>query len=196
MLTFDRKQLTDHLEPLPKRLRVAFAAACAQRQLPNYVSASAANPRTDADAATRMLHGLWDAIARNAFDSKRIQRDLSVCRALLPDYDNGYFEGIEFADDAIVSIGLALDTALKGASHDAAGSAERAFSALDEYIIRRFHIDDSAPGAESLIDSFPIMQAELSRQQADLADLHAAAKNPGSEAAIIVRIKRRAESDA
>ncbi len=37
MLTFDRKQLMNQIEPLPKRLRIAFAAACAQRQAPHYV---------------------------------------------------------------------------------------------------------------------------------------------------------------
>jgi hypothetical protein len=44
MLTFDRKRVTDQIELLPKRLRVAFAAAYAQRQILNYVRTSAANP--------------------------------------------------------------------------------------------------------------------------------------------------------
>src|ERR1700735_3720052 len=67
MLTFETKQVIEQIDPLPKRLRVAFAAACAQRQLPNYVRTSAANPTGSPKAVTRMLRELWDAIARDAF---------------------------------------------------------------------------------------------------------------------------------
>jgi uncharacterized protein YjaG (DUF416 family) len=195
MLTFETKQVMEQIDPLPKRLRVAFAAACAQRQLPNYVRTSAANPTGNPKAVIRMLRELWDAIARDAFALEKIQHEAALCKALIPDYEE-CFEGIEYAEDAVLSLAYALDTALSGISEDPMWAAQRAYSALNEYVIQRFGVDTNAPHAQAFIDSFPIIQAELSRQQADLAELHAAARHPGSEVAVIARIKRRAESDA
>lgn len=195
MLTFERKQVMDQIEPLPRRLRVAFAAACAQRQLPNYVHTSAANPTGNTKAVTRMLRALWDGIARNAFDPENLRRDAALCKALIPDYEE-FFEGIEYAEDAVASLSYALDTALSGTGQDAMWAAQRAYSALNEYIIQRFRVDTNTPNVQAFIDSFPIIQAELSRQRADLADLRAAAAYPSDETAVIVRVKHRAESDA
>jgi len=195
MLTFERKQVMEQIDPLPKRLRVAFAAACAQRQLPNYVRTSAANPTGNPKAVTRMLRELWGDIARDAFAREKIQHEAALCAALIPDYVE-CFEGIEYAEDAVLSLAFALDTALSGTSEDTMWAAQRAYSALNEYVIQRFAVDTNAPHAQAFIDSFPMIQAELSRQQVDLAELRAAVKHPGSEAAVIARIKGRAESDA
>jgi len=195
MLTFERKQMMDQIDPLPKRLRVAFAAACAQRQLPNYVRTSAANPTGNPKAVTRMLRELWDRVARNAFEPEKLRREAALCRALVPDAEE-QFEGIGYAENAVVSLAYAFDTALSGGSQETVWAAERAYDSLDVYVIDHFGVDVNTPHVQSYIDSFPIIQAELSRQQADLAELHAAAKDPSAEAAVIARIKRRAESDA
>jgi uncharacterized protein YjaG (DUF416 family) len=195
MLTFDRKRLMAQIEALPKQMRVGFAAACAQRQLPNYLGTTAANPTGNPEAVTRILRELWDGIARNSFQPEKIQREAAICQALIPDYEE-CFEGIEYAEDAVLSLAYAVDTALSGTSQDAMWAAEHAYGALNEYIIQRFGVDTNAPNAQSLIDSFPIIQAEISRQQVDLTELRAAAKHSGSEVAALTRIKLRAESDA
>lgn len=200
MLTFDEKQVMDLIELLPKRLRAAFAAACAQRQLPNYIRTSAVNPIANPEAVTRMLRELWDSIEQNAFEPEKIRRDLDLCDALTPGDDTEWFSGGGFAQRALLSLAYAFDTALSGGSQEAMWAAYGACEALEKHIVERFGVDDvvpyNAPGRCSFIDSFPIMQAELSRQQADLMELQVAAKAPSSEAAVIARIKRRAESDA
>jgi hypothetical protein len=195
MLTFDRKQMMEWIRPLPKRLRVVFAGASAQRQLPNYLSRSAANPAGNLEAAMRILRELWDSVARNEFELEKLRRDVAVCDALIRYYEK-YPEGIELAEDAVASLAYALETAISGGSQETMWAAERAYSALDQYIVERFGVDVNAPHAQARIDAFPIMQAELSRQRADLLDLNAAAKRPGNEAAVIAQIKRRAERDA
>jgi len=68
MLTFDRRQVMDQIDPLPKRLRVAFAAACAERQLPNYVRTRGFNATGTPAAVTSMLRELWDSAERNSFE--------------------------------------------------------------------------------------------------------------------------------
>jgi hypothetical protein len=196
MLIFDRRQMLDQIESLPKRLRVVFAAACAQRQLPNYVRTSTVNPTGDSRSATRILRELWDDVTRNEFEVRRLRSDRAVCEALIPNYDQKYFEGIEYADDAIASLAYAIDTAISGSGRETLWAVERAYSALDHYIIQRFTVDVNVPRVQSLIDSFPMMQAELARQQADLAELRASAEDPDNQAVVIARIKHRAENDA
>ena len=196
MLTFDKDQMAAQIEHLPKRLRVAFAAACAQRQLPSYVSTSAVNPTGNPEAVTRMLRELWEGVEQNAFEPEKLRRDVALCDLLTPSHDTEWFSGAGFAQTALLSLAYAFDSALSGGSQVSLLAAKCAVSALDDYIIQNFRVDVTAPGARSFIRAFPIMQAELSRQQADLTELSAAARHPGSEAAVIARIRRRAESDA
>jgi hypothetical protein len=196
MLTFERRQIVDRIDPLPPQLRAAFAAACAQRQLPNYIRAAAVNQIGGPGDPARILSELWESIESNAFELKKLKRDRAACERIIDDYYDGMFEGFEFAEDAVASLIYALDTACSRSSQDAMWAAERAHHALFDYIVKRFDLDPGEAAVRSQIDAFPIMQAEMSRQQADLLDLHAAAQAPGNEAAVIARIKRRAESDA
>jgi hypothetical protein len=196
MLTFDKDYIANKIEQLPKRLRVAFAAACVQRQLPSYLRTSAANPTGDPEAVTRMLRELWDAVERNAFEPEKIRRDLALCDSLTPSHDTEWFPGAGFAQAALLSLAYAFDSALSGGSQESLLAAKCGADALDDYIIQNFRVDVAAPGAESFIGASPIMQAELSRQQVDLAELSAPARHRGSEAAVIARIKRRAERDS
>jgi hypothetical protein len=182
--------MTGQIELLPKRLRLAFAAACAQRQLPNYVRTSAANPMGNPEAVTRMLCELWSSIERNEFEPEKLRRDLDLCDALTPSHDTEWFSGSGFAQRALLALAYALDAALSGGSEDAMWAAYCACEALEKYITERFAVDDAS------IESVPIMQVELSRQQTDLMELRAAAKIPSNEIAVIAWIKRRAESDA
>jgi hypothetical protein len=190
MLTFDKKQITGQIELLPKRLRLAFAAACAQRQYPNYIRTSAANPIGNPEAVTRIFRELWGSIEQNVFEPGELRRDRDLCDALTPGRDTEWFSGSGFAQRALLSLAYALDTALSGRSEDAMWAAYCACEALEKYITERFAVDDAS------IDSVPIMQAELSRQQTDLMELRAASKTPSNEVAVVARIKRRAESDA
>jgi len=196
MLTFDSKQMKGQIDPLPKRLRVAFAAACTQRQLLNYVQTSAANPTGDPEAVKRILLGLWECVEHNVFEPEKIRHDLVVCEALTPSHDTESFPGMEFAQRALLSLAYAFDTALLDDSQEAVWAAQCAVEALDDYARQRFSMEHDIQGRRPRLASIPIEQAELSRQQADLEELHAAANDPGNEAAVIVRIRRRAEKDA
>ena len=196
MLRFDEKQIIVQIEPLPKRLRVAFAAACAQRQLPICIRTSAINPAGNPEAVTRILRELWDSAERDAFNPEKLRRDLAVCDALIPGRDAEYFSGSEFVQSALISLHFAVDTGLSGGSREAMRPAWYAYEALDEYIIQRFAVDVNAPGHQLFIDANPIIQAELLRQKSDLAELGAVAKDLRDQAAVISRIRRRAEKDA
>jgi uncharacterized protein YjaG (DUF416 family) len=196
MLIFDRESVTKQIEPLPKRLRVAFAAACAQRQLPSYVRTSAVNSMGNPEAVTRILRELWESVEHNAFDVEKLRSDLALCDALTPSHDTPSFPGSGFAQRALLSLAYAFDTALDGSSQDTMWAAECAYNAVFAFIVQRFGGDSSTPRGRLQIISFPVMQAELSRQQADLAELLTAAKHLDREAAVITRVKCPAKRDA
>jgi hypothetical protein len=195
-LEFDLAKLTAELDALPKRLRVAFAAACVQRQLPSYLRyARGQNPK-DGEEMADILFRLWNAIERNQFASDALRRDRALCETLIPGDDHGDFEGWEYAEDAALSLCYAIEAELTAKSENAAHGAHHAYAALDDYVIGRFDVDVNAPGARQRIDSFPIVQAEFRRQQADLAELRSAALAPGRAQGVIERIKLRAERDS
>src|ERR1700688_1483953 len=102
ILRFDANALIAQLERLPNRLRVAFAAACAERQLPNYVRFSEATGEGNPGRLEAALRRVWDDIERRPAGSTELKDCLDACMALLPEEDSddhrllGYY-----AEDAV-----------------------------------------------------------------------------------------------
>jgi uncharacterized protein YjaG (DUF416 family) len=194
-LRFSRDDLSKKLSSLPRRLRTAFAAACAQRLMPGYIRSASRNPNANPQQAIKILDELWNDIRGGFADPNKLNRDVDTCAALIPDYDVSYFDGIEYAEDAICSLIYAIESELKGGAEEAAWAADRVHTTLFHFVESLVgHVETRAEMAR--IDSHPLIQAELRRLEADLADLQLAAKNRGSEPAIIARIRRRAEADS
>ena len=190
-----RDELSKKLSSLPRRLRTAFAAACAQRLMPGYIRSASRNLNANPQQAVKILDELWNDIRGGSADGNKLNRDVESCAALLPGDDVSYFEGIEYAENAILSLIFAIESELKGAAERAAQAAGEVHDSL--FIFVQGLVGDVESRADmARIDSHPLMQAELRRQAADLADLESAAKNPGSEPPIIARIRRRAEADS
>ena len=197
MLEFDRSKLLNDLAGLPTPLQTAFAAACAQRLLVNYVAYAEDGARNaDPAAVSNALETLWGMIENNRFDDALLAKQYDVCVSLLPDYKREYIQGQEEAEDAVLSIAYAIRMRVDADADFAVSAAEKAYDSLDHYLTEHHAIDISAPGARQKIDAYPLMQLEFRRQQADLAELHSAPKNAGSERAIISRMRRRAKRDA
>jgi len=197
VLRFDRESLSKKLSSLPRRLRTAFAAACAQRLMPGYARFASSNLNANANPqpASKILNELWNDIQSGSSDPGKLKRDVEACETLIPDSEANYFEGIEYVEEALFSLAYAIDSELKGGAEEAVWAAEQGPNSLFRFVERLMGYAESRADM-ARIDSHPLMQAELRRQEADLADLESAAKNPGSEPAIIARIRRRAEADS
>jgi uncharacterized protein YjaG (DUF416 family) len=190
-----RDDLPEKLSSLPRRLRTAFAAACAQRLMPGYTRFASGSLNANPQQAAKILGELWNDIQKGSSDPNKLKRDVETCETLIPNPDLGYFDGFEYVEDAMCSLAYAIESELKGGVEEAVWAAERGPESLFHFVQCLVgHAESRADGVR--IDSHPLMQAELRRQEADLADLQLAAKNPGSEPAIIARIRRRAEADA
>ena len=195
VLQFSHDDLSKKLSSLPRRLRTAFAAACAQRLMPAYAASASRNLNANPQQAIKILTELWNDIQCGSSDPSKLKRDVEICETLIPDHDGSYFDGFEHADNATCSLAYAVESELKGGAEEAAWAAERCFESLFHAVKNTFG-DGRSPAEMARILSVPLIQAELRRQAADLADLQLAAKNPGSEAAIIARIRRRADADS
>ena len=197
----DDKQLTNDLAELPRTLLMAFAAACAQRLLPNYLRYASAARHAKPAAMSNALAGLWSMIESGHFDEGVLAKDYDLCLSLIGDANKNdsprreYIQGGAEAEDAVLAIAYAI-RARNGDPEEGAAAAEQAVNAIYNYLIEHQDVDLHDKERHRKADAHPIMQMELRRRHADLTELRAAARNPGSERAVIQRIQRRAEVDA
>jgi uncharacterized protein len=197
ILRFDKNALIAQLERLPNRLRVAFAAACAERQLPNYFRFSKATGRGSPERLVGALRRVWDDIEGRPAGSTELEDCLETCMSLLPEEDEGDHCVLGYyAEDAVSAVAYAIEARLKSDAHEAVESACVAYSALDDYVSDTLNIRSSGRNEEKQILSHPLVQAEFERQRVDLLRLQEIAKNPASEKDGIAELRRRAQADA
>ena len=98
--------------------------------------------------------------------------------------------------DAIAGLVYAIQTGLNGSSQDAAWAGQRAHDAADHVAMSRLDASLIGKDEEAVIRSDAFVQAELERQQADLADLKLAAMSESELDAAIVRLRERARVDS
>ncbi len=114
ILRHDENKLWAQLGQLPSRLRVAFAVACAQRQVPNYVRFSKVAGQGDATALIRALSRLWDELEGSAAAKGLLQQQLDSCMSLLPDPENDPHGRLAYyAEDAVSSAVYAIGARLE-----------------------------------------------------------------------------------
>jgi hypothetical protein len=195
VLRFALDDLSKKLASLPRRLRTAFAAACTQRLMPGYTRFASGNFKPNPQQAMKILDELWNDIENGSSDPGKLKRDFEICETLIPGDDVSYFDGFEYVEDAMVSLAYAIKSELEGGAEEAMWAAERGESSLFRFV--EGLVGDVESRADmARIYSHPLMQTELRRREADLADLQSAANNPGNGPAIIARIRRRAEADS
>src|SRR5262249_7456075 len=66
--------LSKKLSSLPRRLRTAFAAACAQRLMPAYTRFASGYSEPKPQQATKILDELWNDIENGSSDPSKLKR--------------------------------------------------------------------------------------------------------------------------
>lgn len=87
MLKLDEMMLVSELRRLPASLRVAFAAACAERQMPAYRLFHAQTGGGDPEALERALEDVWSEPTPDKAESE-LERQIEQVMELIPQ-DNG-----------------------------------------------------------------------------------------------------------
>jgi uncharacterized protein YjaG (DUF416 family) len=195
VLRFDESALVKCLAQLPNEARVAFAALCAERQLPNYERFSAksgtGNPRTLKEA----LLPIWAGLQGRRASANELEAILGRCMALIPGEEDASEEAA-YADDAVASVAYTIRALLTADPQEAAWAARRAYDAVDHFIANQLNQSIIERELEGAIAAHPLVQAELQRQQADLRDLQSAGAQGQLSEKVISSLRDRARRDA
>lgn len=192
--TFDEKALVDELQRLRPALRVAFAAACAERQMAAYWPFANRHYGTACEALGHALEDAWLKPAKTG--DTELQQQLETCMALIPQEDTvqTWTEDATYAQDAGISVVYTLRTRISGKSQEAAWSARHAYESLDHYLINRYNIDTNLPDGELKVLLHPLVQVELARQLRDLSELLADSGENLQQ--LIGKLRDRAKSES
>jgi uncharacterized protein YjaG (DUF416 family) len=190
MLQYDEKQLAGELEQLAPAARAGFAAACAERLIPAYISFSRHRGRTDHADLGDALVRLWTDLTGGPTLGEAVLTELiDRCEDLVPsDEDKDWSAESAYAQNAAAAVAYALRCRAEHASQEAVWAARQAYEAIDQSVIDRDHVDVNVPHVEEIIRRHPLIQAELQRQRQDLSDLR-------SDQPDFVRIRQRARRD-
>ncbi len=197
-LRFDEQALIEHLRPLTPALRVAFAAACAERQLPAYWAFHARTQRGDPQALADILDRLWRDLAGDQMSSSQIAAALQRCMALIPREDEGPWVAEQaYAEDAAAAVAYALRARSNGDEREAAWAARRAYDALNHFVINRLGLSPGTPDGEEQIAINPLVQDELRRQERDLGEMkRAGSAEPVLSLVAETRVRAQQEASA
>jgi uncharacterized protein YjaG (DUF416 family) len=195
-IRMDEELLRRQLDQLPIALRVAFAAACAQRLLPCYARYCELKREGNPGALAEALDYLWAGLDGHPVTAERLNRDHDVCMSLVPPDDHQFHDQQACAEDATAAAVYAIEAQLTGDSQSALWAARRAYNAVDYHVMSDFPSGILPKSAEEEILSHPVVQAELHRQQQDMAMLKAAAVGRMSLSSAIKDVRARAQRDA
>lgn len=194
MLIFDEQWLVAELNRVPQRSRAAFAAACAERLMPAYRRFSEMTERGDPKALAQILERLWQDLQGLTLKGDELEGILDTCTRLIPNEDVGVWVAEQAAaEDCAAAVAYSIRCRQGGEAQDAAWAARRVYEALDNFIIGNESIDTNDLGAEQLVLSHPLMQAELDRQRRDVNELLGGGND---ELDLIARIRDRAKVEA
>jgi uncharacterized protein len=197
VLRYDERDLWKQLERMPNRLRVAFAAACAQRQVPNYVRFTEVVGQGRPDVLIGALCCLWDDLLGRQATENDLQQQLDACMSLLPDEEDAHGRLAYYAEDAVSAAAYAIGARLRSDIQKVIWAAQMAYNALDEFACAEKPDSDAIDQKEEeRIFSHLLVQAELRRQQVDLAQLQKIEVGSISEREGIAEVRRRAQADA
>jgi uncharacterized protein YjaG (DUF416 family) len=196
ILQHDEDALRRQLERLPRRLRVAFAAACAERQMPNYFRFSKATGRGTPECLVSALDDLWEDIEGRSVAERKLRTQLDLCLSLFPEEEQsdpctlGYI-----AEDAVATVAYAIRSKLESSIQDVIWASRRTCEALDAYV-GAGPAPTIARGEAGRRWANPLLQAELRRQQADLTQLQEISAGSLNEKTGIAGVRSRAQADA
>jgi uncharacterized protein YjaG (DUF416 family) len=169
---FDRESLKLQLDRLPTRHRVAFAAACCERLLPNYIAFSSEVGWGEPGALRIATDYVWDVLDGATVVRDEVELLTARCNAIIPDTDDFTTESVSAALDAGVAIVETLQALIDADSDRIAGIASLCIDTVDMYVKSRDDLDyNSDPLFESRIAKDPLMERELARQSETLSAL-------------------------
>jgi uncharacterized protein len=175
--SFDPDRLKRALEALPPRHRVAFAAACCERLLPNYAAFARIARWGDPRVLREALDFIWGEIGKPRSDRRNVRQMIARCEELVPDTESFSADYTSAAVDASTAILETLDALLDASPQRVVDVASVCRDTVDMFVHERDDLDfNTDPDFEAKIAGDPLMVTELARQAAVLRQLQEAAE--------------------
>jgi hypothetical protein len=198
-LYFDEETLLAQLNQLSPRLRAAFAVSCAERLYPMCERMSETAGIGDGVLMRRVLDRVWLGIREGDLEEREIRSLIELVEKLGPteNYEVTGADSRADIDSPSVALAYALESLLPSRARSALCAAREAFEVLWVYEDRDESFWSTPPTAEQLAahTAKALLQAELRRQEQDLADL-ASVEHAGQLPSKVDLLRRRAGEDA
>jgi hypothetical protein len=163
--------IEDRLVRLPERHRIAFAASCCERLLPNYAAFSRMTGWGDVQALRTALDRAWAALSGDALDEAERRDLIAACDRHSPDTENFTSELTSAALDAAAAVNETLQCLSDPTASRAATVGQFAVDTVHMFLQVQCGLDPQQPDFEVRIFAHPLMVAEIENQLSALDTL-------------------------
>ncbi|MEH2258927.1 DUF416 family protein [Nostoc sp.] len=172
--------LEKELGGLPHLHRIAFAASCCERLLPNYNAFSRLENWGDPSVLRTALNEVWQILQGKPVDAALIRRLIEDCEDVIPDSDDFTSPNLIYdveAQEAGIAICNTLEACLNPTPQQIIRVANCVTNTIDAFVPhgdKSFNVSESKVGLKKLeeaITSHPFAVREMAKQSEDLQRL-------------------------
>jgi uncharacterized protein YjaG (DUF416 family) len=178
------------LQSLPLKSRVAFAASCCERLVPNYLAFSRMESWGDYEFLRKSLDEVWAWLDGVSFTEQHFRELAETCTNLAPDTEEFSTLFVSAAGDAVAAVVYTLECCLDGDEKKAAIVRGLTTETIYMYLVRvndpnvEAHLSDPAFDEQML--HAPLMEAEKRKLQQDIDLLE---RNPTLNSTVLADLR-------
>jgi len=165
---FNGERLKKRLIQFDSKRQLAFAAACCERLLPNYLVFNEESGWGDITTLRNALDQVWAFLEGQGPSSQEIEDIAASCDAVTPDSEDFGSVYADLAQDACLAISNLLSYLFEGGVEKVVYAVTYATDSVDLYVQEAGDMDPNDPELEQKILTHPLMQRELAQQEKEL----------------------------
>lgn len=169
VLVYNKDDVLTRLENLPHEKRLAFAAACCERLVGNYVAFKSDTGWGDQSALQNAIARIWSCSVGAAIAPDEVHQLTEACESVAPDAD--HFESLftASAQDAVFAVCSILDYLQDRDIAKLGQCSSYPVDSVDLYVQETENLAANASDLEERIREHRLMQQEIKRQYTDLS---------------------------
>jgi uncharacterized protein len=168
----DTADVVSSLTAMQVRHRLAFAASCCERMLPNYLAFSMCTGWGEVKRLRHCLDHIWDLVQGREMETAKVSELAATALENAPDTERFNCFLTSQATDAATAIYLALQSCLSRNVNDIAEISRLSLDSIDMYLltVNEPNVTDkqTSPSLWGMIEDLPLHKMERKRQFDDL----------------------------
>lgn len=171
---FSERELVERLSSLTSEGRLAFAASCCERMIPNYDAFVSVEGLDDSGACRRAVDAVWRWSAREETPQEEILHLKQHCQEAISEPERFDSVWCGLATNAVSAIMDALDCCLSGSAQSAANTGVLADDSVYEYVSRadtpmsHSQVQERGTVLDRWMTQHPLKTEEIKKQLADI----------------------------